>query len=121
MAEESQQEDKTEEPTAKRLEKAREEGQAIRSQDLNVAVVVMMVVVTMYAFGGALIDSLMEVFSRGFVLDRRLIFSEELFSAVVGTELRDAFWVIAPILGLTVILAIITSATLGGFIFSFKA
>ena len=64
MAEESQQEDKTEEPTAKRLEKAREEGQAIRSQDLNVAVMVMMVVVTMYAFGGALIDSFMEVFER---------------------------------------------------------
>ena len=42
MAEESQQEDKTEEPTEKRLEKAREEGEAIRSQDLNVAVMVMM-------------------------------------------------------------------------------
>ena len=46
MAEESPQEDKTEEPTAKRLEKAREEGEAIRSQDLNVAVMVMMVVIT---------------------------------------------------------------------------
>ena len=121
MAEENQQEDKTEEPTAKRLEKAREEGQAIRSQDLNVAVMVMMVVITMYAFGGALIDSLLEVFSRGFVFDRRLIFSEQLFSGVVGTEIRDAFWVIAPILALTIILAIIPSATLGGFIFSFKA
>ena len=121
MAEESQQEEKTEEPTAKRLEKAREEGEAIRSQDLNVAVMVMMVVVTMYAFGGALIDSLMEVFSRGFVFDRRLIFSEQLFTAVIGTEIRDAFWVIAPILGLTIILAILPSATLGGFIFSFKA
>ena len=121
MAEESQQEDKTEEPTEKRLEKAREEGEAIRSQDLNVAVMVMMVVITMYAFGGGLIDSLLEVFSRGFVFDRRLIFSEQLFPGVVGIDLRDGFWVIAPILILTIILAIIPSATLGGFIFSFKA
>ena len=121
MAEESSQEDKTEEPTAKRLEKAREEGEAIRSQDLNVAVMVMMVVIAMYTFGGALIDSLLEVFSRGFVFDRRLIFSEQLFSGLVGTELRDGFWVIAPILVLTIILAIIPSATLGGFIFSLKA
>ena len=39
MAEDTPQEDKTEEPTARRLEKAREDGQVLRSQDLTTAVV----------------------------------------------------------------------------------
>ena len=38
MAEETPQEDRTEEPTARRMEKAREEGQVLRSQDLTVAI-----------------------------------------------------------------------------------
>ena len=36
MAEESQ-DDKTEEPTARRLEKAKEDGQVLRSQDMTIA------------------------------------------------------------------------------------
>ena len=38
MAEESQ-DDKTEEPTARRLEKAKEDGQVLRSQDMTIAAV----------------------------------------------------------------------------------
>ena len=37
MSEESSSEERTEEPTAKRLEKAREDGQIVRSQELSVA------------------------------------------------------------------------------------
>ena len=40
MAEEdTPQEEKTEEPTARRLEKAKEEGQVLRSQDMTIAAV----------------------------------------------------------------------------------
>lgn len=37
MSEQSAEEDRTEEPTAKRIEKAREDGQVVRSQELSVA------------------------------------------------------------------------------------
>jgi Flagellar biosynthesis pathway, component FlhB len=50
MAEEdTPQEEKTEEPTARRLEKAKEEGQVLRSQDMTIAAVTISVIATLYA------------------------------------------------------------------------
>ena len=47
MAEESQ-DDKTEEPTARRLEKAKEDGQVLRSQDMTIAAVTCTVIASLY-------------------------------------------------------------------------
>ena len=54
MAEESQ-DDKTEEPTARRLEKAKEDGQVLRSQDMTIAAVTGSVIAALY-LGGFWID-----------------------------------------------------------------
>ena len=51
MAEESSQDDKTEEPTARKLEKAREDGQVLRSQDMTIAAVTISVIASMYVGG----------------------------------------------------------------------
>ncbi len=51
MAEESDQTDKTEEPTARRREKAKEDGQFLRSQDTSIAVLLISVALVMYLFG----------------------------------------------------------------------
>ena len=56
MAEESAQE-KTEEPTARKLQKAREDGQVARSQELPGAAVMIGAVTTMVLMGGWLITS----------------------------------------------------------------
>ena len=50
MAEESQ-DDKTEEPTARRLEKAKEDGQVLRSQDMTIAAVTCTVIASLYLGG----------------------------------------------------------------------
>ena len=47
MAEESQ-DDKTEEPTARRLEKAKEDGLVLRSQDMTIAAVTCTVIASLY-------------------------------------------------------------------------
>ena len=60
MAEESAQE-KTEEPTAKRLEKAREDGQVARSQELGVATMMIGSAVFMYLFGAFLMGALVKI------------------------------------------------------------
>ena len=51
MAEEQDQDDKTEDPTARRMEKAREDGQVLRSQDASTAAVTLGVIATLY-YGG---------------------------------------------------------------------
>jgi len=65
MAEQDSTAEKTEEPTAKRLEKAREDGQVVRSQELSVAMMMIGVAGFMYIFGGALILQLSEVLPLG--------------------------------------------------------
>ena len=67
MAEQDTTEERTEEPTAKRLEKAREDGQVARSQELSVAAMMIGVACFMYLFGGILIMQLGDVFRAGFV------------------------------------------------------
>ena len=121
MAEEQQGQEKTEEPTARRLEKAREEGQVVRSQDLNVAVMVILVVASLTIFGGHLVRSYTEVFAAGFAFDRRLVFSENLLLVTFGEATITSMKVVAPIFGIAMVVAILPLLLLGGAVFSPKA
>ena len=49
MAEDTPQEEKTEEPTSRRIEKAREDGQVLRSQDMTTAVVTIGFIASLYS------------------------------------------------------------------------
>ncbi len=121
MAEQDSTAEKTEEPTAKRLEKAREDGQVVRSQELSVAMMMIGVASFMYIFGGALILQLSEVFATGFTFDRKDIFSDNLLPAVFGAQALDGMLVAVPIFALAIVLAFGASGLLGGFNFSMKA
>jgi flagellar biosynthetic protein FlhB len=78
MADESASEERTEEPTAKRLEKAREDGQVARSQELSVAAMMIGIALFMLVFGGILFNKLQTIFATGFLFDRRDVFSDNL-------------------------------------------
>ncbi|MDB2547736.1 flagellar biosynthesis protein FlhB [Porticoccaceae bacterium] len=121
MAEQDSTAEKTEEPTAKRLEKAREDGQVLRSQELSVAMMMIGVAGFMYIFGGALILQLSEVFAAGFIFDRRDIFSDNLLPATFGSQALEGMLVAVPIFVLAIVLAFGASGILGGFNFSMKA
>lgn len=121
MAEQDSTAEKTEEPTARRLEKAREDGQVVRSQELSVAMMMIGVAGFMYIFGGALILQLSEVFAAGFVFDRRDIFSDNLLPATFGAQALDGMLAAVPIFVLAIVLAFGASGLLGGFNFSMKA
>jgi len=121
MAEQDSTAEKTEEPTAKRLEKAREDGQVVRSQELSVAMMMIGVASFMYIFGGALILQLSEVFATGFTFDRKDIFSDNLLPAAFGAQALDGMLVAVPIFALAIVFAFGASGLLGGFNFSMKA
>ncbi|MDG1446367.1 MAG: flagellar biosynthesis protein FlhB [Porticoccaceae bacterium] len=121
MAEQDSTAEKTEEPTAKRLEKAREDGEVVRSQELSVAMMMIGVAGFMYIFGGALILQLSEVFAAGFIFDRRDIFSDNLLPATFGSQALEGMLVAVPIFVLAIVLAFGASGILGGFNFSMKA
>ena len=78
MAEDTPDDEKTEEPTARRLQKAREDGQVPRSQELGVAAVMISSMSALYLMGGWLVGNLADLFASGFIIERREIYSENL-------------------------------------------
>ena len=121
MAEQDTTEERTEEPTAKRLEKAREDGQVARSQELSVAAMMIGVACFMYLFGGILIMQLGDVFRAGFVFDRKDIYSEALLPSTFGHHAVDSMVATLPIFVLAVIIAIAAAGMIGGYNFSLKS
>ena len=114
-------EEKTEEPTSRRLQKAREEGQVARSQELPAAAVTIAALGMLLITGNMLISKLAEAFSSGFNFDRKLVHSSNLLPAIFGQELLESFLLIAPLLLLTAAVAIASSGATGGFLFEMGA
>lgn len=113
--------DKTEEPTAQKLKKAREDGQVARSTELPVAVIVIGSFLVLMLTGGWLITRLSTVFAQGFVFDRQLIEKPLLLPAHFAEHLLAAFVLVLPIILFTMVAAIVASGMTGGYLFSFKA
>ncbi len=122
MAEDTPDDDqKTEEPTARRLQKAREDGQVPRSQELGIAAVMISSMVFLYLSGGWLIGHLSQLFAAGFVIERRDIFSPYVGLLHFRDIGRDGFLLFIPLLLLTLVVAILSSSAMGGLNWSWKA
>jgi len=120
MAEDSSQE-KTELPTARRLEKAREDGDVARSKELSIAMIMIVTSALMLFMGGDIVMSLSHMMSDGLSLDRSLILDTQKLPIHLATILFEGFWSIVPILIVTLLISLITPAFMGGWIFSTKA
>ncbi|MDC1319842.1 EscU/YscU/HrcU family type III secretion system export apparatus switch protein, partial [Litorivicinus sp.] len=122
MAEDApEDEEKTEEPTARRLEKAREDGDVPRSQELGAAAVMISSMSALYFLGGWLITNLSILFASGFVIERRDIYSENLGLVHFADIALESFILIIPFLLLTAVVAILATSMMGGLNFSLKA
>ena len=119
MAEESSQE-KTEEPTAQRLKKAREDGQIARSQELAPAA--MMVIATLFftMMGQFMFTSMSNLFKSQLQFDRKITDKAELLPAIFGQSIVDGFLIVLPLLAILYVIAILSTTLAGGFIFSPK-
>ena len=113
--------EKTEEPTSRKLEKAREEGQVARSTELPAASVTIAALGMLYLTGDSLIHKMAEAFVSGFNFDRKLVHSPNLLPAIFGHEVLECFILVAPLMLLTITIAIASSGATGGFLFSTKA
>ena len=120
MAEESGAE-KTEDPTARKLRNARDEGQVARSIELPAAAVTIGAVLVMFMMGGFLIKHMAEIFASGFKFDRKTLDNPDLMVTTFAHHLGESFLLIVPILMVTVVLAILSSGATGGYLFSLKS
>ena len=121
MAENDTSQEKTEEATPKRLEKARGEGQIARSKELNTSAVLIAGSAALIVFGGGLGESMMNVMTFSFTFDRGLLDSEKLMAARLTRSFFEAGYGLYPIFFVLLVASLVGPISLGGWIFSTKA
>ncbi|WP_299180435.1 flagellar biosynthesis protein FlhB [uncultured Neptuniibacter sp.] len=120
MAEESGQE-KTEDPTPKRIREAREKGDVPRSKELTTTLVLMAAVFSVIIFGSQLANSLLGMMESNFILDRQAIFDTNKIFSHFGLSALEALKGLAGVFGTLVLAALIGPIALGGWNFSGKS
>jgi flagellar biosynthetic protein FlhB len=120
MAEESQ-DDKTEEPTARRLEKAKEDGQVLRSQDMTIAAVTGSVIASLYLGGFWMGPRFVDTFAEALTIPANYAFEANLATNRLSALTLESFVTVIPVFALAIVAAIGSATALGGFVFSAKA
>ncbi|HHC72203.1 MAG TPA: flagellar type III secretion system protein FlhB [Thiotrichales bacterium] len=113
--------DKTEEPTAKKLSDAKEEGQVPRSRELNSTVILMTGAVAVLAFSGRLGNGMERLMRDGLTLDRRDIFQTDSLLRNLGDLMGLGLEMLMPFIFLALAAVFIPPMAIGGFTFSRKA
>lgn len=121
MADNDSAQEKTEDATPRRLEKAREEGQIPRSRDLTTSAVLILGSVALWSFGGQAANKLLNVMSFNFSVEREVIFDPQKMIAHLASSFFEALWALLPIFAVLLVAAIVGPTALGGFLFSSKA
>lgn len=120
MAEDTGQ-DKTEEPTAKRLADARKKGQVPRSRELDTVVMLMISSVLFVFIGAYMARGLAEIMKRQFQLSRDVIFDPTSPVRYFARTMIDGFELIVPFMLILTVAALMTPMMMGGWNFSTEA
>ncbi len=121
MADNQDGQEKTEQPTSKRLDDARKKGQTARSRELNTMAITLIGVMALVVMSGQLGGDLKEVMVDGFTLERSEIFNVNSIFIHLGNAVQHAFLGLAPFFLLMIVVAIGSSIALGGFSISAEA
>ncbi|MET0028018.1 MAG: flagellar biosynthesis protein FlhB [Candidatus Thiodiazotropha sp.] len=115
MADNENGQEKTEQPSAKRLDDAKRKGQVPRSRELNSMAVTLGGVIALMVMSRPISDQFSAMMSSGFHLTREQIFDVNAMLSGLGTGIVQVFYVLTPFFGLVVLAAILSSVALGGF------
>ncbi|MEM8500550.1 MAG: flagellar biosynthesis protein FlhB [Pseudomonadota bacterium] len=121
MAEEDLSQEKTEEPTPKRLEEARKEGQIARSRELSTAVLLIGGVAVIWLWYENLANSIARSMRSSFALSREQLFDTSSMLHMLDRNAMDALLSSLPPLLLLFFLGVVGPMLLGGWGFSAKA
>ncbi|ARU26845.1 flagellar biosynthesis protein FlhB [Cellvibrio sp. PSBB006] len=122
MAEEDDNgQEKTEEASSRKLEKAREEGQIPRSRDLTTTAILLLGTIGLLVFGQYMGGKLMDVTRYNFTIPRDAIFDPQTMIAYLSASMFDGLLSLLPLFGMLLVASIVGPIALGGWLFSGKA
>ncbi len=121
MAENENGQDKTEEPTAKRLDDSRKKGQVPRSRELNTMAITMVGTLSLVLLSNQLGDGLSQLMSDNFTISRVEIFDPGAMLERLKQAIIDSFLLLSPFFVIMLVVAVLSSVILGGIAFSTEA
>ncbi|MFM0225951.1 flagellar biosynthesis protein FlhB [Paraburkholderia dipogonis] len=119
MAEDSDLE-KTESATPRRLQKAREEGQIVRSRELSTFALLAAGFFGVWGMSGSIGEHLQSMLRAAFTFDHAGAFETRRMMIGAGVASREGFYALLPILGFTGAAALFAPMALGGWQLSAK-
>lgn len=120
MAEDSDLE-KTEQPSQRRLDQAREKGQVARSRELSTFTVLMAGGGTLWFMGSTIMQQLVKLLQDGLKLDREMAFNTDLIIPRMYEIALDAVVILSPLFIVLLIAAVFSPLLLNGWLFSIEA
>lgn len=121
MAEDSQQQDRTEQPTPKRRADARKKGDVPRSRELTMTGVMLSGSAGLLLMAGPMGERLLSAFAQGFVLERDVMFDTSQMVPALATIASEGMLSILPFVTVVICAVFLSAACIGGWSFSMKA
>lgn len=121
MAEEQTGQERSEQPTAKRLSEARKKGQVARSRELNTLLVMLVSALTLWLFSASAMTGFVAIVSEALSPNGDVLRDPELIPVHFMQVMMSALVLIAPFLAITVVAALAGPALMGGMLFSAEA
>lgn len=120
MAEDSDLE-KTEEPTSRRIEQAREKGQVPHSRELGTFLVLIVAGAAFWMMGGWFMQRSMAIVKKGFTVESELMREPALMLPRLAEISGDALFAFSPLFGLILLAAVLPPFFLNAWVFSPQA
>ncbi|MHA7878409.1 MAG: flagellar biosynthesis protein FlhB [Saccharospirillum sp.] len=121
MAEEDSSQEKTEEPTPRKKEKAREDGTVARSKELNTSAVLLASAIGFLVFGPGLAERMADIMKYSFSFDPDASWDTSLALSYLSTSTFEALIALIPLFILLLFAAFFGPIGLGGWNFAIKA
>jgi flagellar biosynthesis protein FlhB len=121
MAESEMGGERTEEPSQRRLQEARERGQIPRSRELTNFATMIGGSAALVAIGGTIAAHLSQLMRRSLSIDEKSLRTTDSMTASLGDAGISAVTAILPVFGTLVCMVLLASVVLGGWNFSTKA
>ena len=121
MAEEQTGQERTEEPTERRLQEARKKGQVPRSKELNTMLSLLLASIALLVFGGYISQNLMQISVEGFSIPRELAFDTAQLPFQFMYMVSQALLALSPFMAIMLVSVFAGPLLMGGWSFSLEA
>ena len=120
MAEEQTGQERTEQPTERRLQEARKKGQVPRSRELNTMLSLMLAAIALLVLGGNISRNIMNISVEGFSVSRELIFDPSQLPYQFMHMASQALLALLPFLAVMLVAVFAGPLMMGGWSFSLE-